>query len=272
MPCTSRRASRTVQRRGPSSTRSRERCSSAVTKFQSKRALWATKMRPESAASTWSASSPNAGAWRTISLVMLVMAQIAGGIGRPGLISVSSTTSRRPPWTTTTAISVIRSLPIGAHPRGLDVHHREAALVQQRRALRLRHQSPPSIGELPHPGIGAEQRDRHPLAHQVRRARQSDHLVTQGGGQLGSLTEPLVDPIDQRAGWMGLRADHSGRRRSGRVMQRGPPPPRASSLPSTVMTVRCLASLQSSKARKFTAGTTRKPAASSSHRVASLRR
>ena len=44
-------------------------------------------------------------------------------------------------------------------------------------------------------------------------------------------------------------------------MQRGPPPPRASSVPSMVITVRCLASVQSSKARKLTAGTTRKPAA-----------
>jgi hypothetical protein len=78
--------------------------------------LWATKIRPESAASTWSASSPNTGASRTMSLVMLVMAQIAGGIGRPGLISVSSTTSRRPPCTTTTAISVIRSLPMARIP------------------------------------------------------------------------------------------------------------------------------------------------------------
>ena len=55
-------------------------------------------------------------------------------------------------------------------------------------------------------------------------------------------------------------------------MQRGPPPPRASSEPSTVITVRCLASRQSSKARKLTAGTTRNPAPSSSQSVASLRR
>ena len=42
--------------------------------------------------------------------------------------------------------------------------------------------------------------------------------------------------------------------------------------PSIVITVRCLASVQSSKARKFTAGTTRNPADWSSHSVASFRR
>ena len=59
---TSRRASRTVQSRGPSSARSRARRSSAVTKFQSNRALWATKTRPASAATTWSATSAKVGA------------------------------------------------------------------------------------------------------------------------------------------------------------------------------------------------------------------
>ena len=56
-PFTSRRASRTVQSRGPSSARSRARRTSALTKFQSNRALWATNTRPASAASTWSATS-----------------------------------------------------------------------------------------------------------------------------------------------------------------------------------------------------------------------
>ena len=60
---------------------------------------------------------------------------------------------------------------------------------------------------------------------------------------------------------------HGAARRSGSDMQRGPPPPRASSVPSMVITVRCLASVQSSNARKLTAGTTRKPAAWSSHSV-----
>ena len=204
---------------------------------------------------------------------MLVMARIAGGIGRPGLISVSSTTSRRPPWTTTTAISVIRSLPMAQHPGGLDVHHREAALgPSSGEPCASATSSPPSVGELPHPGIGAEQRDRHPLAHQVRRARQSDHLVTQGW-RPARVPDGAAGEPDRPACWMdgpARRSQRSPPERQGHA--RGPPPPRASSLPSTVMTVRCLASLQSSKARKFTAGTTRKPAASSSHRVASLRR
>ena len=113
------------------------------------------------------------GASRTMSLVMLVMAQMTGGIGRPGLTSDSNTTSRRPPCTTTTAISVIRSLPAGPHPGGLDVHHREGALVEQRRALRLGHQPPAAVGELADPRIGAEQRDRDPLAHRRRRARRA---------------------------------------------------------------------------------------------------
>jgi hypothetical protein len=39
-----------------------------------------------------------------------------------------------------------------------------------------------------------------------------------------------------------------------------------------VITVRCFASVQSSKARKFTAGTTRKPTDVSSQRVASFLR
>ena len=147
MPFTSRRASRTVHSRGPSSARSRARRTSALTKFQSNRALWATKIRPARTSTTRSQTSAKVGAARTISSVMLVMARIAGGIGRPGFTRDSNTTSRRPPQTTTTAISVIRSLPTRAHARRLHVHHREGALLQQRRALRLGHQAPATVRE-----------------------------------------------------------------------------------------------------------------------------
>ena len=62
------------------------------------------------------------------------------------------------------------------------------------------------------------------------------------------------DPLKQCAVGVGGGADHNASRRSGSDMQRGPPPPRASSLPSMVITVRCLASVQSSNARKFAGG------------------
>ena len=118
-----------------------------------------------------------------MALVMLVMAQIAGGIGRPGLTSESTTTSRRPRCTTTTAISVMRSPPPRPHARRLDVHHREGAVVEQRRALRLRYQAPAPIGELADAGVGAEQRDGDPLAHRVRRPGQANHPLAQRPGR-----------------------------------------------------------------------------------------
>ena len=41
---------------------------------------------------------------------------INDGIGRPGFTSDSNTSSRRSPWTTTTAMSVIRSSPRARMP------------------------------------------------------------------------------------------------------------------------------------------------------------
>src|SRR5207253_3676696 len=60
-------------------------------------------------------------------------------------------------------------------------------------------------------------------------------------------------------------------RRSGRVMQRGPPPPRTSSLPSIEITARSVSATVSSPVSSFTAETSRKPALVSSSSVASLR-
>src|SRR5688572_4354099 len=74
---TSRRARRTVQSRAPSSSMSRARRTSAVTKLQSKRALCATKTRPLRADITWSAISSKRGAPRTMSSVMLVIREMA---------------------------------------------------------------------------------------------------------------------------------------------------------------------------------------------------
>src|SRR3954468_5075205 len=93
-------------------------------------------------------------------------------------------------------------------------------------------------------------------------------------GCRGARTETEVSqyPIEQGALRVRRECRHDGDRRSGSDMHRGPPPPRASSLPSIVITVRCLASVQSSNARKFTAGTTLNPADVSSHRVASFLR
>ncbi len=160
-----------------------------------------------------------------------------------------------------------------AHAGGLHVHHGEGALIQQRGSLRFGHQPPAAVRELAHPRIGAEQGDRHPLADRRagrRGGRATGVTELEGGG--GTVAEREQHALGQRALRVGRRADHSGARRSGSDMQRGPPPPRASSLPSMVITVRCLASLQSSKARKLTAGTTRNPAAWSSQSVDSLRR
>ena len=148
-----------------------------------------------------------------------------------------------------------------AHPGGLDVHHGERAFLDQRRAARLRHQRPTAVGQLAHPRIRGQQRDREPLGHGRRGARHAEHAGAERVGGLRPLgPEQQHDPLGERRRRMGLESDHGSRRRSGRVMQRGPPPPRASSVPSIVMTMRCRASVQSSNARKSVEGTERNPA------------
>ena len=210
-PCTSRRASRTVQSCGPSSARSRARRTSALTKPQSNRALWATNTRPASAASTWSASSANGGASRTMALVMLVMAQI-GRRDRPARVDQRVEHDLAP----AAVHHHHRDLgdPVaaaGPHPGGLDVHHREGALVEQRRALRLGHQAPAPVGELAHPGVGAEQRDGDPLAHR-RPARPAGRAP--GGTASRRLAGPGAARCSTRSSSVlsgcADRPDHSG--------------------------------------------------------------
>src|SRR6185295_10078928 len=108
-----------------------------------------------------------------------------------------------------------------------------------------------------------------PVADRRWRVEQSEDIAAERGGSSGSAIQLKEDPLEEGAVGIGGGADHTGSRRSGSDMQRGPPPPRASSLPSMVITVRCLASVQSSKARKFAAGSTRNPAATKAHRVCS---
>ena len=203
---------------------------------------------------------------------MLVMARIAGGIGRPGLTSDSNTTSRR-----AAADHHHRDLgdPVAAeraHARRLHVHHREGALLRAAGILAPPAPGPSAVRDPADARIRSQQRHRDPVADHDRRPAQTEDLAAEHGGRLRPRPEDAVDPLDQRGARVRGEPDHRAARRSGSDMQRGPPPPRASSAPSTVITVRCLASRQSSKARKLTAGTTRKPAASSSHSVASLRR
>ena len=119
-----------------------------------------------------------------MSSVMPVIEQTIGGMGRPGFTSDSNTTSRRPPWTTTTAISVIRSFAAGPHAGGLHVHHGEGAFVQQRRALRLGHQAPAPVGELAHPRVGAEQGDGDALAHGGGRPGQAERCCDRAGERM----------------------------------------------------------------------------------------
>ena len=54
---------------------------------------------------------------------------------------------------------MLRDLGCDVRAGRFDVHHSEGAVVQQRRSLRLRNQSPVSIGKPPDPGIRAEERD-----------------------------------------------------------------------------------------------------------------
>ena len=158
------------------------------------------------------------------------------------------------------------------HAGGFHVDDREGAIVQHGGALRLGDQAPAAIDELAHPGVRSQQRDGDPVADRGRRTSETHDPLTQHARRAGPVMEQLQHPFHQRALRVSGEAGHTGSRSSGSDMQRGPPPPRASSAPSTVITVRCLASVQSSKARKLTAGTMRNPAFCSSQRVASFRR
>jgi hypothetical protein len=70
-------------------------------------------------------------------------------------------------------------VPAGPHSGGLDVHHGERALVEQRGALRLRDQAPASVGELSHPRIGPEECDGDPITDRAGGAGETDDRVTE---------------------------------------------------------------------------------------------
>ncbi len=143
--------------------------------------------------------------------------------------------------------------PDGAHAGRLHVHHGKGTLIEQRRALCLGHESPASVGQLAH------SRDRRRAApprsaHRSGRRRPGGRAPRgRAGRRCGGPPRSMPSTRSSRVlSGCGRSADHSGARRSGSDMQRGPPPPRASSAPLIVITVRCLASDQSSKARKLT--------------------
>ena len=137
-------------------------------------------------------------------------------------------------------------------------------------ASATRAQRPSSM--LHHPGVGREQRDGQPLGDCQRRVGQTQDLAGQPIGVERTGGHEGHRPFGEGALGEAGESDHAAPRRSGRVMQRGPPPPRTSSSPSIVITVRCLVSSQSSKATKSTPETTRKPASRSASTVSSFRR
>ena len=77
----------------------------------------------------------------------------------------------------TTASSVTRSSPEARVPGGLDVHHRERAVDQQRRPLRAAGQRPAAVAELPHARVGAEEGHREAGGHRGRRRGEPQHVA-----------------------------------------------------------------------------------------------
>lgn len=260
-----------MQSDGPDRPSARARRTSAVRNPQSKRALWATKARPASAAimATWS----KVGTEATIRSVMPVSPLNARGNGHARIDQRLE--HQLPPGAVHHHHGDVGEgmrWPAGPHAGGLHVDHGEAALLHQRRALHLRDERPAAIIELAHPGVGGEERHRQPLRHRAGRARHPQHLRGDPTGVERPPQHQQHGALHQGPLGKARQADHSAARASGRVMQRGPPPPRESSSPSMVTTVRCLVSSQSSKATKSTLETARKPACLSASMVPSLRR
>src|SRR5207245_9947527 len=106
----------------------------------------------------------------------------------------------------------------------------------------------------------------------ARRAREAQHVPHQRPARGGARLEVRHRPVREARGGVGGDADQRSSRLNGSVMQRGPPPPRTSSLPSIVTTPRSPSpSALPPSASRSAAGTILNPACSSSRSVAALR-
>ena len=193
---------------------------------------------------------------RTISSVMLVMAQMPGGIGRPGLTSESndhlappavhhdhrdlgdpvaarrraSRWSPRPPRRRRSRRAAASPAP---PPPAPSARRPVAAPADRRRAARSPPARRPASGAPGSPSTWWQRVEAAPAPPRVARATRSTRCARTDAPRRRSQRPPVA-----------AAASCSGARR-----RRAP-----ARCPSIVITVRCLASLQSSKARKLTDG------------------
>ena len=153
----------------------------------------------------------------------------------------------------------------------LDVHDGEAAGVERRALGRGGGERPAPVGDAHHPRVVAHQGAGDLVGDPARRPREPQYVPQQRGAGRGAALQVGHGAVGQARRRQSRESVQRSSRRSGRVMQRGPPPPRTSSLPSMVITPRSPPSSDSSPVRRFTADTTRKPVCSSSASVASFR-
>ena len=124
-----------------------------------------------------------------------------------------------------------------ARPRRFHIHHREAAGVERRARCRAG-ERPPAVAEPRHPRVPRQEPGGDPICQAPGRSRQREHVPHQHSARRGSGLQVGQRPIRETRRGQGGDAGQRSSRLKGRVMQRGPPPPRTSSLPSIVMTAR----------------------------------
>ena len=158
----------------------------------------------------------------------------------------------------------------GPSAGGLDVEHGEGNFIQHRGGARRGDTGPTAIVELPHAGIGTQQRRGEAIGDHLGGVGHAEYELGKLAGAARASHEELERPIDQ--GPVGDRGEsrHSTARRRGIVMQRGPPPPRTSSPPGKVIAILPV-SFVLGRVRKSSLSIILKPALPSSLSVASLR-